>query len=125
MVDEAGQDLVEVEPAADVAGDAAERVRAMELVADLVGAPAHRDDRADATADEREQVGVESAEVVGPAATTSTPHGRRPRTGIESSRATRRSRVRDRRLRRPPTRSAGSGIARLGRRRASAAPSTP
>ena len=44
VVDQARQDLVEVEPAADVGGDAAEGVRPVELVGDFVGGPPGRSD---------------------------------------------------------------------------------
>ena len=47
VVDQAGQDPVEVEPAADVAGDPAERLRPVEQVVDLVGAPGAADERAE------------------------------------------------------------------------------
>ena len=45
VVDQAGQDPVEVEPAADVGRDAAQRLRAMEQVGDLVGALGAADHR--------------------------------------------------------------------------------
>ena len=45
VVDQAGQDAVEVEPAADVAGDPAQRLGAVEQVGDLVGALGAADDR--------------------------------------------------------------------------------
>ena len=47
VVDEAGQDPIEVEPAADVARDAPERLGSMEEVRDLVGALGAADHRAD------------------------------------------------------------------------------
>ena len=47
VVDQAGQDPVEVEPAADVGGDAAERLGPMEEVGDLVGALGAADHRAE------------------------------------------------------------------------------
>ncbi len=47
VVDEPGQDLVEVEPAADITGDAPEGVRPMEMMGDLVGGSAGTDDRPD------------------------------------------------------------------------------
>ena len=59
MVDETGQDLVEVEPAADVAGDAAQGVGPMEVVGDLVGRSAGADDRPDARGDRAKEVGVD------------------------------------------------------------------
>ena len=60
VVDEPGQDLVEVEPAADVARDAAKGVGAMEVVGDLVGGSAGADDRADGQGDGTEEVGVDA-----------------------------------------------------------------
>ena len=47
MVDQAGQDPVEVEPAADVAGDPAQRLGPMEQVGDLLLAADDADDGAD------------------------------------------------------------------------------
>ena len=60
VVDQARQDPVEVEPAADVARDAPERVGAVQLVADLVGLPGGAHDRADRDGDAAEQVAVKS-----------------------------------------------------------------
>ncbi len=58
MVDEPGQDLVEVEPAADVARDATKGVGPMEVVGDLVGGSAGTDDRADGQGDGTQEIGV-------------------------------------------------------------------
>ena len=77
MVDEAGQDPVEVEPAADVAGDAAQRLGAMQQVGDLLLAPTDADDRAERIGEDGRQVAVGRVETAapGPATTSSTPHG--------------------------------------------------
>ncbi len=53
MVDQAGQDAIEVEAAADVAGDAAQGVGAMEQVLDLVAASSRLDDAPDVRGDDR------------------------------------------------------------------------
>ena len=47
VIDQTGQDPVEVEAAADVAGHPAQRLGPMEQVGDLVGAPRAADERAD------------------------------------------------------------------------------
>ena len=47
VVDQAGQDPVEIEPASDVGGDATERLRPMEKVRDLVGSLGAADHRAE------------------------------------------------------------------------------
>ena len=47
MLDEAGQDLVEIEPRADVAGDPPQRVGTVKLVRDLVGGPCRPNRRGD------------------------------------------------------------------------------
>ena len=47
VIDQAGQDPVEVEPAADIAGDAAQRLGSMEEMGDLVRAAGTADDRAE------------------------------------------------------------------------------
>ena len=62
MVDEAGQDPVEVEPAADVAGDPAQRLGPMEQMGDLLGAAGAADDRAEAVGDDAGDVEVARAE---------------------------------------------------------------
>ena len=59
MVDEAGQDLVEVEPAADVAGHPAQRVGPVELVADVLRLAGRDDDRRDAGRDVAEERRIE------------------------------------------------------------------
>ena len=53
MVDQAGQDAVEVEPAADVAGHPAQGLGPVEEVGDLVLAAGDADDRADGVGDGR------------------------------------------------------------------------
>ncbi len=53
MVDDAGQDLVEVELAADIAGDPLEGLQAMDLLAGLLEEHGPRDE----AADERRQRG--------------------------------------------------------------------
>ena len=62
VIDEAGQDAVEVEAAADVAGDPMERLRTMQLVGDLLAAAGDRDDRADRVGDDRGNIAVTGAE---------------------------------------------------------------
>jgi hypothetical protein len=59
VLDEARQDPVEVEAATDVAGHAAQRVGAMQLVADLLGLAGRGDDRRDAARDVAEERRIE------------------------------------------------------------------
>jgi hypothetical protein len=58
MVDEPGQDLVEVEPAADVSRDAAKCIGSMEVVGHLVGEAAGTHYRPDGPGYGSEEVGV-------------------------------------------------------------------
>ena len=68
MVDQAAQDAVEVEPAADIAGDPAQGLGAVEQVADLVLASGHAHDRADRVGEHGGEVEVGGAEAVDPVA---------------------------------------------------------
>ena len=63
MLDEARQDPVEVEPAADVAGHAAQRVGPMELVADVLRLAGGDDDRRDADGHVAEERRVERGRI--------------------------------------------------------------
>ncbi len=62
MVDEAGEDALEVEPAADVAGDPVQRLGPMELPADGLLALRRGDDRAEGPGDDRRDLGGEGRE---------------------------------------------------------------
>ena len=77
MVDEAGQDPVEVEPAADVAGHPAQRLGPMEQVGDLLLASDDADDGADRVGEDRREVVIERLEAVRQARRrpAATPHG--------------------------------------------------
>ena len=59
VLHEAAEDPIEVESAADVRGNPAQGVGAMEAMTHLVGAPGRGDDRSDAARDLDEQVGIE------------------------------------------------------------------
>ena len=119
MVDQAGQDPVEVEPAADVAGDPAQRLGAMEQVGDLVGALGDADDGPD-------RVGRDARRARGRGSETSR-RPRRRRAGRPTARAGRGSprRARDgRRAGRLGPRRAG-GLAERARRAAVPRPDAP
>ena len=58
VIDQTGQDPVEVEPAADVARDPMERLRAMKLAGDLLPSSGDRDDRPDGVGHDRGHVGI-------------------------------------------------------------------
>ena len=64
MVDQAGQDPIEIEPAPDIAGDPAQRLGAMQQMADLLLAPRDADDGADRIGDDRSEVRVGGAQPV-------------------------------------------------------------
>jgi hypothetical protein len=63
MVDKAGQDLVEIEPAADVCGDPPEGVGPMELMRNLVGSSSGCGHHADGPADRHRQRVVDDLRV--------------------------------------------------------------
>ena len=65
VIHQPGQDPVEIEPRADVAGDPAERLRPMEQVGDLVGAARAGDERPDRVGDDPGDVEVARAERAG------------------------------------------------------------
>ena len=66
VIDEAGEDAVEVEPAPDVARDAAQGLRAMEQVRNLLLASTDGDERAEGVGDDPDEVQVERPEAVRP-----------------------------------------------------------
>ncbi len=68
VVDQAGEDAVEIEPAADVAGDAAQGLGAMQLAGGVVAAPGDRGDGADRIGRDRDELacpGVERDAAIG------------------------------------------------------------
>ena len=65
MVDQAGQDPVEVQPAADVTGDPTESLSPMELVGDLVRSAGDADDRGDPVGEQAGHVDVPLRERAG------------------------------------------------------------
>ena len=64
VVDQAGQDAVEVEPAADVAGHPAEGLGSVDEVGDLLLASSDADDRAERVGDDGEVVDHERVGIV-------------------------------------------------------------
>ena len=65
VIDEAGENLAEIEPATDVARDPSQGIRAVQLVSDVVRLPPGRDHRCHRSCDSEQQVVVEGARIGG------------------------------------------------------------